>query len=267
MRKKNTEISDRISELIEALGINPNAFAVALGYKRSQTIYDIVNGKCAPSFDFFNKLALSEFASKVNLRWVLTGHGTIFTEPDLAAENEVPAPFTSASGVVYPTADERLEANVADIVRQGAPRAGEAMAPISAIPLYDPGTASDGSGLFRGGALTPVCYLRLPGLPECDGAMTVRGNAMSPALGEGDIVLYKWEEDPAGAIEWGKIHLLSLRMRGEEFVTIRYVEPAFDPACVRLVCANPSYPPQEVARMQIAALARIESRLHCDPVR
>lgn len=79
-------------------------------------------------------------------------------------------------------------------------------------------------------------------------------------------MLYKWEEEPGGTIEWGKIHLLSLRLGGEEFVTIRYVEPAFDPARVRLVCANPGYPPLEVSRTEITALARIKSRLHCDPL-
>lgn len=74
---KNTEISERISKLIEALGIKPNAFALALGYKRSQTIYDIVNGKSAPSFDFFNKLAMSEYSEVLNIDWVLTGRGEI----------------------------------------------------------------------------------------------------------------------------------------------------------------------------------------------
>ena len=74
---KNTEISDRISKLIETLGIKPNAFALALGYSRSQTIYDIINGKSAPSFDFFNKLATSEYSEVVNMNWVLTGRGKI----------------------------------------------------------------------------------------------------------------------------------------------------------------------------------------------
>ena len=73
----NTEISERISKLIEALGIKPNAFALALGYNRSQTIYDIVKGKSAPSFDFFNKLAMSEYSEILNMDWVLTGRGEI----------------------------------------------------------------------------------------------------------------------------------------------------------------------------------------------
>lgn len=266
MGAKNTEISDRVAELIEALGVNPNAFAVALGYKRSQTVYDIVNGKCAPSFDFFNKLATSEYASKVSIRWVLTGQGSLFTEPPVRMENEVPGPFAPSSAVTYPTADERLDANVADIGTAGTVAAGDGREMPCPVPLYDPGAAPESSALFCGGALSPVCYLRLPGLPACDGAMTVRGDSMAPLLCEGDIVLYKWEEDASGAIEWGCLYLLSLHIGGDEFVTIQYLEPAFDRGRVRLVCANPRYAAQEISREEIVALARIKSRLHCDPL-
>lgn len=266
MRKKNTEISDRISELIEALGVNPNAFAVALGYKRSQTIYDIVNGKCAPSFDFFNKLALSEYAPKIDLHWVLTGEGTIFTKPFPRPRNAVPKPFAPGSGVAYPTAEERLEADVADFAGNRPAGPEEPEIRIRPVPLYDPGAETARTALFESRALTPVCYLQLPGLTDCDGAMLVRGDAMAPALREGDIVLYKWEDDPSGAIEWGKPYLLSLRIGGREFVTIRYVEPAPDPARLRLFGADYAVVPQEVSRAEITALARIKSRLHCDPL-
>ena len=77
-RKENTEISERISKLLDYLGVTANAFAVALGYKRAQTIYDIINGKSAPSFIFFNKFLLSEYSDKINVIWLLTGQGEIF---------------------------------------------------------------------------------------------------------------------------------------------------------------------------------------------
>ena len=89
---KNTEISERISKLIEALGIKPNAFALALGYNRSQTIYDIVKGKSAPSFDFFNKLAMSEYSEILNMDWVLTGRGEILLSktPEKPYKSRIP---------------------------------------------------------------------------------------------------------------------------------------------------------------------------------
>lgn len=75
---KISEISERITKLIDALGVNPNSFALALGYNRSQTIYDILNGKSAPSYTFFNKLANSEYSEIINMDWLLTGRGEIF---------------------------------------------------------------------------------------------------------------------------------------------------------------------------------------------
>ena len=75
MGEKNTEISARVAEMIELLGETPNSFAKALGYKRAQTIYDIMSGKSAPSYDFFNKVAIAEISATINIKWLLTGIG------------------------------------------------------------------------------------------------------------------------------------------------------------------------------------------------
>jgi predicted transcriptional regulator len=72
---KNTEISERVSLMIQKLSLNPNSFAAGLGYKRSQTIYDIINGKSAPSYDFFHRFMLSPYARQINIDWLLTGRG------------------------------------------------------------------------------------------------------------------------------------------------------------------------------------------------
>lgn len=75
--EKNAEISARIAEIIERVGENPNSFAKCLGYSRAQTIYDILNGKSAPSYDFFKRFANTEISAKINLRWLLTGKGDV----------------------------------------------------------------------------------------------------------------------------------------------------------------------------------------------
>ena len=49
--KKNTEISERILQIIEFVKSNPNEFAKKLGYNRGQTIYDVLNNKAKPSLD------------------------------------------------------------------------------------------------------------------------------------------------------------------------------------------------------------------------
>lgn len=72
-----TEISERILKLIDLVESNPNDFAKRLGYGRSQAIYDIINGKAKPSFDFFQKLLNSEYSDIVNVNWLITGKGEI----------------------------------------------------------------------------------------------------------------------------------------------------------------------------------------------
>src|SRR5690554_843995 len=72
---KNTDISERILKVIDYFGVSRNDFALTLGYDRSQTIYDIVNRKSKPSFDFFQKFMNSEFSEQINLKWLFTGLG------------------------------------------------------------------------------------------------------------------------------------------------------------------------------------------------
>ncbi len=44
-------ISERLSRLIDTLGLTTYQFSKALGYDRPEKIYAVVNGKTKPSFD------------------------------------------------------------------------------------------------------------------------------------------------------------------------------------------------------------------------
>lgn len=259
MRKKNTEISDRVSALIEALGFTPNAFAVALGYKRSQTIYDIVNGKCAPSFDFFNKLANSEFAGRIDLTWVLTGRGDLLRTPPASAPAAPSAGFLPHGGVVYPVAEERMQGDAAD--RSGSDGLQSAL---RRIPLYRPAAADDPFAPFGREAQAPACYLQMPGLPACDGALTVWSDAMSPRLNRGDIVLYQWVTDPAAEMRWGRIYLLLLQLEGRDFLALQRLERGSSIGELRCVSANPAHAPREIPCAAVRARALVKSCIRCD---
>lgn len=78
--EKIAEISARINTIIECCATTPNNFAKILGYTRAQTIYDIQNRKCAPSYDFFNRFTDSEYSVIINLRWLLNGEGEMWTD-------------------------------------------------------------------------------------------------------------------------------------------------------------------------------------------
>lgn len=86
--KKDPEISERVSLIIQRLSPNPNSFATDLGYAKSQTIYDIINGKSAPSYDFFRRFMLSEYSGIVSINWLLTGHGKMITDSDSEGDRE-----------------------------------------------------------------------------------------------------------------------------------------------------------------------------------
>ena len=75
--KENTDISERILQVIDYLKLNPNSFAKSLGYKRSQVVYDILKGKAKPSYEFFNKLTNTEYSERISLRWLISGIGSI----------------------------------------------------------------------------------------------------------------------------------------------------------------------------------------------
>lgn len=79
-KEKIAEISARIDTIIECCCTTPNNFAKILGYPRAQTIYDIQNRKCAPSYDFFNRFTDSEYSAIINLRWLLNGEGEMWTD-------------------------------------------------------------------------------------------------------------------------------------------------------------------------------------------
>lgn len=79
LMKNNTEISERIVNLIDYLGISRNDFAKKLNYKRSQSVYDICNGKSAPSYDFFNRFFDSEYSVIFDHNWIFTGKGEMLS--------------------------------------------------------------------------------------------------------------------------------------------------------------------------------------------
>lgn len=79
-KEKIAEISARIDTIIECCATVPFNFAKILGYSRAQTVYDILNKKCAPSYDFFNRFTDSEYSAIINLRWLLNGEGEMWTD-------------------------------------------------------------------------------------------------------------------------------------------------------------------------------------------
>jgi hypothetical protein len=82
LNKTDTEISERVQLVINRFSSNRNSFAADLGYAKSQTIYDITDGKSAPSFDFFRRFMLSEYSGIISINWLLTGRDKMIIDSE-----------------------------------------------------------------------------------------------------------------------------------------------------------------------------------------
>ncbi len=85
--KEKTDFTLIISQIIEYLGVTRNDFAKTLGYKRSQSIYDISSGKSRPSFDFFERFFKSDYRNIFNPNWIFTGQGEMLKQAYLTEED------------------------------------------------------------------------------------------------------------------------------------------------------------------------------------
>lgn len=230
-KQKNAEISARISQIIETEGINPNIFAQKLGYDRSQTIYDILNGKSAPSFDFFNRFENSEFSEKINLHWLIAGKG------------EMPSKHAGKKTYRYSMKTDKKEE-------------------IQSIPLYNLEAVAGLVPLFKDkNALKPLDYISIPDAPKCDGAVYVVGDSMYPLLKSGDIILYKEIHDILNNIFWGEMYLLSIDLEGDEYITVKYIQKADEKNYIRLVSQNQHHAPKDIPITGVKALALIKASI------
>lgn len=70
----STTIHQRFQLIVNELGLNTNVFSKELGVASTQ-IYNIINGRNAPSFDLLQKLVLT--FPQFNIDWILLGKGPI----------------------------------------------------------------------------------------------------------------------------------------------------------------------------------------------
>ena len=278
---KNTEISERISKLIEALGIKPNAFALALGYNRSQTIYDIVKGKSAPSFDFFNKLAMSEYSEILNMDWVLTGRGEILLSktPEKPYKENVgkfvgenvgfPKLRKSHTNPEYPTGEESFEKNVADVVVDKVFKLRtDRLIDRQQIPIYDMEAVAGLVPLFADQYSQPIVeVMETTLIPKCDGGLRIVGDSMYPLLKSGGIVFYKQVHDIMHSIIWGEMYLISFDIDGDEYVSVKYLQKSDIPDHIVLVSYNEHHKPMEIHINRIRALAFIKASLRLNSLK
>jgi hypothetical protein len=154
----------------------------------------------------------------------------------------------------------------------------------ASIPLYDMERVPDMAALFRHTkalalkgnikrvapkagrprkeekTFAPVGWISIPGMPQCDGAVRVAGEGMNPAIGNGDIVIYK-QLDHVSEIFWGELYLLALETAAGEYVAVRYLRRSENENMAVLAGENPAFADTEVELSKIRAIAFVKASI------
>jgi len=83
---------ERIKKIIEYSGLKINSFALKIGYKRGQSIYDLLAGDPKINAKFAVKVVKTY--PEINFDWILTGEGSMLKDkPDNVVVNEQLGPY------------------------------------------------------------------------------------------------------------------------------------------------------------------------------
>lgn len=223
--QKNTEISERITKLIDSLGVSRNDFAKSLNYKRSQSVYDICNGKSAPSFDFFNRLYSSEYSESFSHLWLFTGKG----EMTVSSKNQaIPITIAAESGVDYSVKIPLVN--------------------ISAVAGFGNENFSITSEDVKEHYVIPKFKDR-----KIDFMIEVNGSSMYPKYNCGDVVACTIIRE-SNFIQWNKVHVIGTKEQG---MLVKRIRKTDSDDQLLLVSDNKEYEPFIIDRQEITGIALV----------
>lgn len=231
-------ISSRIWFIIKHLNMNMNSFSKAIGLTNNVTIGRIISEEREPGFQVLYKI-LQTFGS-INANWLITGEGEAFAK----SENGK----TKISNNITAFVSTSKKTNV------------------TYVPLYNIEAIKSLTALFNANDEHIIDYIRVPGLPRCDGAIHVKGDSMYPLLKSGDIVFYKQVADIVNDIFWGDMYLLSVESGEEEFIAVRYLQKSEIEQHIKLLSYNNQHEPKDVHYSKIRALALVKASIRINSI-
>lgn len=232
---KNTDISARIAEILDCINETKNAFAIKLGYERAQTVYDIINGKSAPSYDFFKKFQLSEYSEIINIDWLLTGRGTMLKSEEVPLMGEQAA--------------EKAEA------------LPEVNYEYKGAPYYNVDFIGGFDLVLNDQTRNPDYYIDFAPYNK-DGVLwcNITGHSMEPELNNGDFIAMREMHDPIEYLPYGEIYGIVT----DSYRTVKRIRMSDREGFIRMIPTNksPEYGEQEIPVTMIRKIYAVLGSMH-----
>lgn len=209
-------ILHRISDFVEYQGITITNLEREIGASKGVLSRALANGT-----DIQSKWVqrIVENYPTINPAWLLTGEGEM-----LKSGKEVkPAELTKHH---HPSYKEKEPSN-------------------SIIPLYDIDAAANLHNIAIQRDQNVINNLSIPGIPECDGAIYVRGDSMYPLIKSGDIVVFKIIKD-FNLLIFGEMYLIDFSLEGVDYLVLKYVRKSNITDHIQLISHNPLHDPMDI---------------------
>ena len=125
------------------------------------------------------------------------------------------------------------------------------------VTLYDVTAAANLRTMFEDRPQYALGKILIPNIPRCDGAIYVSGDSMYPILKSGDIVGFKTIHSFSSII-YGEMYLVSFNRGGDEYLTVKYVNRADDPDCLKLTSYNTHHEPMDIPVASISYMGIVK---------
>ena len=284
-------ISQRIDQLIKALGMNKNSFSKAIGLSNNSTITNIINNPGrTPSYHVIFKIA--DRFEHINMRWLISGQGNIFAEGEDAfsdindrlahihrkevislskAAKLLDVPETELKNYFYknkPVSKKLIQKYI-----QIFPNINPKWIKHNARPMYLKGTGvsyiahedlmdvitrvgqidESIKDLFDCTEAKPIHITRFQSILEHDIIMEVHTDAMQPEINQGDLLLCK-KIQRDGFIPGSTYFIIT-----GEYSVLRTIQSSSQPGNILLVTSSENTPPIEVPVQKIKNLFMVTS--------
>ena len=96
----STSISQRLDQVIKALGMNANRFALTLGTNRAEKIYKILRGESKPSFETIEEILKAY--PQINSNWLIRGEGQMLLGSNGEVDVKIDGPYYEMEFITLP---------------------------------------------------------------------------------------------------------------------------------------------------------------------